>query len=187
MSGSAPFVHSLHVYGKHSELINRLRSIFAAALHMGNSVVAVATGEHRRELVSKLENFGVDVRNAARIGSFSMFDAGEILDTFMRRGRPDAKLFHSQISKILGEANRAAPRGGVTVFGEMVAVLWGEGNRKGALEVEELWNASARMQTFHLHCGYPREFFGKDARGRSWLDAVCKTHSHVFDPQSCAA
>jgi len=179
MSTKAPLVHSVHFYENQSALIERLCGISSSALRTGNSVLIVATAAHRLELVKQLKEAGVDVRSLAREGRFIMFDAKETLQTFMVDGFPNAELFEKSVGTILSESRKKAlgKDQGLTVFGEMVAVLWDEGNREGAIALEELWNQVLNDRTFHLHCAYPRRFFQD---GESGMDSICQTHSHVL-------
>src|SRR3954470_13762243 len=179
MQEKAPLVHSVHFYENQSALIERLCGISSSALRTGNSVLIVATAAHRLELVKQLKEAGVDVRSMAREGRFIMFDAKETLDAFMVDDMPDAALFQSTVGQILFEARKKAigKDQGLTVFGEMVAVLWDEGNREAAIKLEEIWNETLNDRTFHLHCAYPRSAFrGAD----SGMDSICHTHSHVL-------
>lgn len=50
---------------------------------------------------------------------------------------------------------RAALRGPVRIFGEMVAVLWAEGKTRTAIRLEELWDELATRHAFSLLCAYP--------------------------------
>ena len=175
----APLVHSVHFYEHASALIERLCGITSSALRSGNSVLIVATAAHRAELVKNLKDSNVDVRSLAREGRFIMFDARETLETFMVNGMPDADLFERSVGEILRETRKKAigSEKGLTVFGEMVALLWDEGQRQAALALEELWNAALSDRSFHLHCAYPRRFFND---GESGMDSICQTHSHVL-------
>ena len=67
---------------------------------------------------------------------------------------------------------------GLTVFGEMVAVLWEQGKKEAALELERLWNEILNGHPFHLHCAYPRWAFITD-EDQDGLDAIYRTHSHL--------
>ena len=178
MSALAPAVHSVHFYESHSVLIDRLCGIVSSGLRVGNSILIVATSEHRVQLVSDLREMGVDVREAARDGRFMMFDARGTLDTFMVNGLPDRDLFYQNVGHLLLEAKKKAVSKdqGLTVYGEMVAVLWDEGNKEGALALERLWNEALNERAFHLHCAYPRWIFNEDAE----MSAICDTHSHVL-------
>lgn len=172
-------VHSVHFYDFDEALILRLRSIVSSAIDTGNSVVIVATEDHRRQLVSALENWGVDPRGLEKDGRLHFLDAREMLDKFMVGGHPDNKLFLNSVGKLLTSAKRSAwnSHHGLTVFGEMVAVLWEEGNPAGALELEALWNDLLNDRAFHLHCAYPRHIVNADPLA---LRAVCESHSHVI-------
>lgn len=178
---SHPAVHSVHIYDEHSALISRLCGIVKSGLDIGNSVLIVATPAHREELVRQLRNSGVEVPAHARDGRFAMYDAKETLAAFMVNGHPDARLFAASVGRLLEDAKKKARSSekGLTVFGEMVAVLWEDGRKTAALELEELWNDVLNDRAFHLHCAYPRWTFINDGDD-SGLAAVCHTHSHVL-------
>jgi hypothetical protein len=178
---SSPAVHSVHIYDEHSSLIKRLCGIVSSGLQIGNSVLVVATASHRDQLVEELNESNVDVRSLAREGRFTMYDAKEMLATFMVDGRPDRELFSQSLGKLLSNSRKKAHSddAGLTVFGEMVAVLWEEGKKEAALEIEGLWNDALNDRAFHLHCAYPRWNFLKDG-DESGLAAVCHAHSYVL-------
>jgi hypothetical protein len=173
-------VHSVHFYDGEQALITRLRGVVATGLEMGNAVLIVATADHRRELVKALNKRGIDTGSYERKGMFVACDARETLATFMVDGRPDRARFLASVGGLLAEAKRAAHSSGqgLTVFGEMVAVLWEEGNRLGALELEAFWNDLLNDRAFHLHCAYPRSGFAP--RDHEGMAAICKAHSHVI-------
>lgn len=179
MSAFVPSVHSVHFYDADEALIDRLCGVVSSGLLIGNSVVIVATEEHRQQLIKALQRLEVNVRSYAREERFTMCDADEMLAQFMVKGRPDAELFHSSLGQLLINAKKAA-RGKdqrLTIFGEMVAVLWDQGNKTGALELETLWNDFLKGKAFHLHCAYPRVLFADDETG---IQNICESHSHVM-------
>lgn len=178
MSTQLPAVHSVHVYDDDLDLIARLCGIAATSLRLGDAVLIVATEEHREQLVKELEHKGIDVRTAIREGRYVAVDAAGTLSYFMREGWPDAKLFAASIGTLLADARaRATSKGqGLTVFGEMVAVLWESGQKKAALALENIWNAALNDGTFHLHCAYARNVFADGSE----LHSVCEVHSHVL-------
>jgi hypothetical protein len=181
--GSQEFaaVHSVHFYDEPAALINRLCGIISSGLKIGSSVLMVVTPEHRTELVKAVDDAGIEIREAARDGRFIMCDAQETLNSFMVGGKPDANMFSASVGRIIFEAKRAArSKGqGLTVFGEMVALLWDEGNRNGALELEGLWNELINQRAFHLHCAYPRWSMLRDD-DHDGFAAICGKHSHVL-------
>src|SRR5436305_13799560 len=126
MPQETPLVHSVHFYASSSALIERLCGIASSGLRSGNSVLIVATASHRLQLVKELKDCGVDVRSMARERRFIMFDAKETLSTFMVDGMPDAGLFRASVGQLIIDAKKRALRKdqALTVFGEMVDVLW---------------------------------------------------------------
>jgi hypothetical protein len=174
-------VHSVHIYDEHSSLIKRLCGVVSSGLKVGNSVLIVATALHRDQLVKEMLDAGVDVPQHARDGRFAMYDAEETLETFMLNGRPDRTLFTQSVGNLLNRARQKARSKdqGLTVFGEMVAVLWEQGNKQAALELEALWNEALSSSAFHLHCAYPRWDFMNTA-DEAAITEVCNIHSHVL-------
>ena len=139
----------------------------------------VATAAHRADLVAHLQAAGVNVREHARRGRFTMVDAREALSTFMVNGMPDAELFSGTIGALLedGRKRSQSSNSGLTVFGEMVAVLWQEGDKEGAIALEEMWNQALNQRAFHLHCAYPRTALAMAGDE----EMICRTHSHVVN------
>lgn len=173
-------VHSVHFYDNHDSLVDRLCGIVSSGLLVGNSVVLVCTDEHREQLIRSLGRSQIDVRNHARQGRFAIYDATEMLDMFMVGETPDADLFKRSVGKVLTEAKKVARRKdrNLTVFGEMVALLWEDGKKTAALALEKLWNRTLEEKAFHLHCAYPAWLF--DRREEEMHD-ICQLHSHFLE------
>ena len=171
--GSPATVHSVHFYDHDIALIKRLSSIVGAAIGVGNSVLIVATPEHRRALGNPM--------GLKKLGRWTCRDAQQALGKFMRADAPDPDLFRNSVGQWVRAARQAAwnQEKGLTVFGEMVALLWSQGNKEGALKLETLWNELLSNRSFHLHCAYPRSLFGRgdDAHG---FRLICNEHSHVI-------
>ena len=175
---SSARVHSVHFYDNHDALIDRLTGIVCSGLLIGNSVLLVCTAEHRMQVLKSLERLEVDVRDHARKGRFTLCDASEMLSLFMVSGLPDPELFMGSVGKLLMDSKKAARsrEQGLTVFGEMVAVLWEKGEKAGALALEKLWNDAMQERAFHLHCAYPGWLFDGD---EGEIRPICELHTHV--------
>jgi|SRR5579859_2157676 len=179
-SSSSAVIHSVHFYDQDEALIQRLRGIVKSAVETGNSALIVATEKHRAQLVSELENSGLDVSGLAQDKRLNLHDAREILSKLIVDKLPDPGIFRATIGNLVAESKRTAwnAQRGLTVFGEMVALLWEDGDYQAALQVEELWNDLLNNQAFHLHCAYPRHILQNgDA---VMLRAICDGHSHVI-------
>jgi hypothetical protein len=179
-SGS-PLVHSVHFYDHDDALILRLRSIVTSAIDAGNSILIVSTEEHRRQLTSVLEDWGGDLRGLIEDGRLNLHDARETLAKFMVKGLPDRGRFLATVGSLVWTIKQAAwnAHRGLTVFGEMVALLWDEGNTRGALQLESLWNDLLSDRAFHLHCAYSRQILERNPDAML-IKALCEEHSHVI-------
>jgi len=177
MSSSA--VHSVQFYTHDEALISRLHSIVESSLRSGGSVLIVATKEHRHQLELALEESRLEL---GTVGSsqIQFVDPHKLLDQFMVHERPDIRRFNECVERLIRSAREAAKNENrtVTVFGEMVALLWCEGNKTGALELERIWNALLNDHGFHSHCAYPRSILTES--DNLAIKAICDEHSSVL-------
>ena len=176
----SPLVHSVHFYDHDEALVSRLHNIVVSSLQDGSSVLIVATEEHREQLAAALTESDKEIARAAQ-ARVQMFDARQTLEQFMVEDQPSDLRFGKTVGKLISEARNKATnaRRGVTVFGEMVALLWSDGNKLAALELERMWNASLHDRGFHLHCAYPRWML-QDKNQNLMIKSICDEHSSVL-------
>jgi len=74
----------------------------------------------------------------------------------------------------------------MAAFGEMVAILWAEGNHQAAIEVEHLWSELIPRYKLHLRCAYPLGSFAHQSYS-DMFDTICSEHSAVDPPESYSA
>lgn len=176
-----PNDHFVQFYETDACLMDAVSGFIGAGIQRGDGAVVVGTPEHRDDLDSRLRAAGVDVAGARAEGRLVELDAAETLGRFMVDGRPDYERFKA----VIEPAIRRAGAGGRTVraFGEMVAILWKDGHRGAAVELEEHWNTLGKAHAFCLFCAYPlqdcslhehTEHFGQ----------VCRSHSRVIPGES---
>ena len=67
----------------------------------------------------------------------------------------------------------------VRAYGEMVDLLWQEGNHEAAIVVEQYWNDLANLYRYSLLCGYSIKEF-EDEAGKEAFSKVCGCHSRAF-------
>lgn len=177
--------HRVQFYSDHGHLLDGLSRSIGSALGAGDAGIVIATEEHREGLTRRLKARGLDVDLAAQQGRYIALDAAETLSKFMLDGLPDAARFADVVGGVVARAAVAANGEGrrVAAFGEMVALLWAEGNPNAAIKLEQLWNDLARTYSFDLRCAYPISSFGQ-AADNALIEKVCAEHSHVMPVES---
>ena len=173
--------HSVQFYSDDPFLIDALSRFMGAALGAGDAGVVIATHSHREQLADRLAARGVDVNLAVEQGRYVALDAAQTLAQFMVNGFPDEERFAQVIGGVISRAKAATglAQNRASLFGEMVALLWGEGKTEAALRLEQLWNQIAQSHSFSLVCAYPLAHFYRADQSEEFLK-VCAEHSAVI-------
>ena len=174
-SEAAPTNHFVEIYENDFSLADSIRTFISMGMQQGEPAVVVADPEHREAIEQSLQQ-SIDLTFARDHGMYVSLDAAETLNGFIRGGHPDGSRFDDVVGSVIRMA--AANGRTVRVFGEMVALLWEQGNVVGAVELEQLWNRLAQEIPFRLFCAYPARAFSPGDLDS--LAAVCGEHSHVL-------
>lgn len=175
-SSSAPAeYHAVRFYESDRSLARIVAEFLHAGFDDGSPGIVVATATLRAEIVRELTDRSLDVVALQRSQDLLLLDAKETLATFLMNGRPDARTFKDQMCQVIQTVCLDRADCTVRIFGQMVDILWQEGERDAAIRLEMLWNQLAQTKAFSLLCGYAMGHFYKDAH----RDAICGQHSHV--------
>lgn len=172
------FHHTIQFYERDIFLIETIGRYVHPALVAGGSAVVLAIKPHRDMLALELTARGSDPKVAAEQGRYFALDAAEVLSEFMIDGWPDEALFKNTLGPLIRRAYEGGRRRRVVAFGEMVALLWAEGKRDAAVQLERLWNELARAELFSLVCAYPLLGFDREEHARLFFN-ICGEHSDV--------
>ncbi len=175
--------HFVQFYEADGFLLNSLGGFIGQAITSGDAAIVVATQEHRDGLDELLQANGLDVTGAKTRGRYVSLDAAETLSRFMLDGSPEPARFNKIMGSIIAGVTDGRSR--IRAFGEMVALLWAEGNHAGAIRLEELWNDLQQAHSFSLFCAYPMNGLG----GEKFIEphgSVCNVHSRVIPAESYA-
>jgi PAS domain S-box-containing protein len=175
--------HFVQFYENDEFLIESASGFIGAALRSGGSSVVAVTPEHCSALNRKLVACGIDIAEAEANGRYVVFDAREALSRFMVGRTIDARRFDEFVGGAIGRMLKDNRR--LHAFGEMVALLWADGNREAAIELERAWNKLAQQHRFALLCAYPIAGFNGNGLGDGIQD-VCSCHSRVLPAESYA-
>jgi hypothetical protein len=172
--------HLVEFYETTAFLVATVTDFVAPALLSRNAAIVVATPEHREAFERALREKGIALDAAIADGLYIALDAAELLSLFMVDGAPHPGLFTEVVGSVLSRA--AADGRQVKVYGEMVALLWADGDVTSTIALEDLWNDLAAEHRFALLCAYPLQDF--DARSRAAFKRICTQHSHVTPAES---
>jgi PAS domain S-box-containing protein len=168
--------HSVQFYETEAFLAELVADFLAPGAEAGDPTVVIATPEHQQAFSEALRSKGLD-----GAGGVTFLDAREMLSRFMVGDLPDAERFQSSVGSLIAQSCGSGRK--VRAYGEMVDLLWRDGNPDAALRLEELWNDLAAVETFSLLCAYPMGNFYKESDAR-FLEDVCRRHTHSAPAES---
>ena len=176
--------HFVQFYENDEFLIDSVSGFVGTALTVGEGSVVIATAEHRIAIQRKLAACGVEIAEAIETGRYVLLDASETLSKFMIDGSPDPQRFNETVGGVIARLSQKGRR--IHAFGEMVALLWADGNRDGAIRLEELWNELGKQHRFALFCAYPIAGFDDESHAVPF-SGICACHSRIIPTESYAA
>ena len=171
--------HAVQFYKDETSLAGTVAQFLADGLSAGQPGVVIATPSHTETIVRELSARGLDVAALRTTGELQFFDAQKMLASFMFDGLPEPGLFRSNVGDAIEKLCAGRTPCPIRAYGEMVDLLWQEGNADGAIKVEILWNQLAATYDFALLCGYAVGHFYKETRDPRYHDVV-EQHSHVM-------
>ena len=163
--------HAVLFYQDDTFLIDALVAFIRAGYEETATIIVIVTESHRTQLRVRFQTLG-----QAEIGAAVMYvDAVDLLSSFMVNGQPDQTRFISALTPFVRWTMLGGP---IRIFGEMVSVLWTQGNTRAALRLEGLWTELATRHAFSRVCGYPLSGFPD--QNHETFHQVCHTHTRVL-------
>lgn len=176
LQGCAQGDHIAQVYQDDAFLLEAAGLFIRSGLEQGEGVLVVATRAHQEAFARVLQAQGLEPQEAVRRGQFVQLDARLALEKFMRGGKPEWPLFYEAAGATVDSLRTKYAK--VRVCGEMVGLLWQEGQRAAALQLERFWNDLMRQKKFSLFCSYMLDNLSSE--GYDGLESVCRVHSHLI-------
>lgn len=169
--------HSVQIYESDKTLIDTLAEFVRQCFSHDESSIVIATAGHLQELNSRLKAADYDLEKLIAEHRYIPLDARATLDQFMSENGPDKELFYETMRRVYANAIR---HGKVKAYGEMVSILWVNGQTAATIKLEELWNEFRAEHPLSLYCAYPKSAFqGEDAKAA--IQDICNKHSHMID------
>jgi hypothetical protein len=165
--------HLVQFYRDPTRFLDSLEAFIADGLLAGEATIVLATPLHLHSLEARLQARGFDLRAARHDNRYLPVGADDALARLLVDGRPDPARFQKLLADLL---RRAAGRSNrrVRAFGELVAVLWANGQRDAVQQLEDLWCAACDRHDLTLLCAYPANGF--DAHDHQALEAIRVRH-----------
>jgi len=175
----APDGHLVQLYTDEEFFGDAVAHFAAEGLVRNESVVLVATPPHWENISGRLNARGLDPRAFAERGQLTLFDAEETLPKFMVDGLPDVPTFKRIARSTIEKARAGGRYPRVRWWGELVNVLYVQGNPHGSTRLEELFDEVAREEKITIFCSFQMDKFDP-AIYEGALQNVCRTHRHLI-------
>ncbi len=174
--------HSVLLYGNDEpQMVARAGMWLCEHLAREHPVLLAVTPAHYRAIVANLRHAGVDVGAMRRKGLFTSLDAAALMRSVLES---EQQVSWTVFDRTFGELVRELrARGPLRIYGEIVGLLWGDGEREAALELEKLWNRLRKHVDFELLCAYGIDVHGPEFATGS-AAGVVRTHGSVIPLRS---
>jgi MEDS: MEthanogen/methylotroph, DcmR Sensory domain len=180
---AAGHFHAVKFYDSPTSLCRIVGEFLSEGFAAEQPALIVATPEHHAGIARELATQHLSLESLEAEGKLVLADASEMLATFMVDGIPDASLFAGAMAALIDRVRNGRRDVTVRIYGEMVDVLWKNGQETAAILTEMLWNKLALTESFSLLCGYNMGPFYKDTQ-RAEIELH---HSHVLLNHGSAA
>ncbi len=178
---SGDFDHMVLLYKNSETLINKITEYILNGFAKGEPAILVLKSTHKLLLEQQLKLNGYDLNVLNSTKRLFIFDADETMQKILVNGKPDTENFKELISSLFSQFQSRPDN--IRVYGEMVAVLWSQGHKRAALELEKLWNDFGNDFKFDLFCAYSHTDLD-DTDFVTVLGDIDRCHSRVVTPQT---
>lgn len=175
--------HAVQFYKDEQSLAATVAHFLGEGLNAGQPGLVIATPTHTEAVVRELIARGLNVDALRSTGELRFFDARKMLAAFMIGTLPDPVLFRTNVGDLIEKLCAGRAPCPIRAYGEMVDLVWQDGNSDGAIKLEILWNQLAATYDFALLCGYAFGHFYKETRDARY-EQVCDQHTQVIQAAS---
>jgi hypothetical protein len=171
--------HIVQLYQDDDFYAEAISHFAVEGLVRGESIILVATRPHWKNISGRLRGKGVDVDGLFRQGQLTLLDADDTLPKFMAGSMPDGGIFKPLAKRTIHKARAGGKYPRVRWWGEMVNVLYVNGNPRGSTRLEEFFDEVAHEENIAIFCSFLMDKFDPKIYDEAFGN-VCRTHSHVI-------
>ncbi len=170
--------HFAQLYRETQSLVESVSLFIEAGLRRGNGAVVIAPFNQIEQFLVHLRRNGLEPEPYRTYGQLCLINADEILNQYMRDRTFDLEGFKQETRNILESVLRFG-RSDTRVYGEMVNILWQQGDTQTAIKLEEHWNDLAQLYPLSIFCGYMVDSHLEESYARP-LHEIGRTHSDLI-------
>ena len=179
LANPGPDGHIVQLY-QDGDFYGEAISHFAAeGLVRGESIILVATHPNWLNISRRLERKGFNIPDLFDRGQLTLLDANDTLPKFMTGGMPDGKIFKPLARDTIQRARRGGKYPRVRWWGEMVNVLYVDGNGKASNRLEEFFDEVAHEEIIAIFCSFLMDKYDPLIYDEAFGN-VCSTHSNII-------
>jgi PAS domain S-box-containing protein len=175
--------HLVQFYEQDAFLVEQAVDFIGGSPESDHTGIIIATQPHHDAIQQRLASFLTERAPASPSRRrIIALDARATLEEIMVLGHLHQGRFTDLIGRLIDQATQGGGKP-VRVFGEMVALLWADGEHDAALQLEELWNQLGAVYRFSLLCAYPIQGFSRSEDSVRFA-GICGSHSVVRPTES---
>lgn len=179
LANPGPEGHIVQLY-QDADFYGEAISHFAAeGFARDESIILVATGPNWANISARLIRKGFDIPDLFRRGQLTLLDAEQTLPKFLVGNMPDPKIFKPLAEATIAKAHAGGKFPRVRWWGEMVNLLYINGNRRGSTRLEEFFDEVAHEQSIAIFCSFLMDKYDPKIYDGPFAD-VCRTHANVI-------
>jgi hypothetical protein len=179
LADPGPEGHVVQLYQDDGFFGEAVSHFAAEGLLKEESIIIVATKPHWSNISGRLSSSGFEIEELRRRGQLIVLDADETLPKFLDNDMPDARTFKEIARATIAKARAGGRYRDVRWWGEMVNVLYIEGNRRGSNRLEELFDEVAHEESIAIFCSFLMDKYDPKIYDGPLQD-VCRTHAHLI-------
>jgi hypothetical protein len=183
LADPGPAGHIVQLYQDADFYTEAISHFAAEGLVRGESIIIVATAPNWKNISARLANKGFDITDLGQRGQLTLLDADTTLPKFLDSSMPDTKIFKDLAQATINKARGDGKFPRVRWWGEMVNVLYVNGNGRGSTRLEELFDEVAHQETIAIFCSFLMDKYDPKIYEGPFGD-VCRTHSNVIPTEN---
>ena len=179
LSNPGPDGHIVQLYQEPDFYGEAISHFAVEGLIRGESIILVATDSNWANISKHLERHGLDIPQLFERGQLTLLNANDTLPKFLANGAPDGSIFKPLASQTIKKARCDGKYSRVRWWGEMVNVLYVDGNGNASHKLEQFFDEVAHEESIAIFCSFLMDRYDPRIYDEVFAN-VCSTHSNVI-------